>query len=324
MAQFLAMKDAEKLSRPAFEPQHAGIELSSSGSQPGIGVDGQAHRALRRDHHRQRVPPPPSPVPADVRPAVRPFPRRQQRRAQRACRLRASSSSTRSPRRWSPAAPPTSSRRRPTTARRQGRRPSPAKRRRWTTSRPGGRRSEQRLALQVIPAFESERGMNPIGTYSFLPWLRRGLTTAAAAAAPGPSARRWRSTSMLHADQRRRRRRDHAGRCTATSQLYGPGDVVGLDARAIVRTEPRAWITNFEPNYLAVRRVLRRGPAVALHARCARRTAAPGAVAHAARARRGRIRRRHAPPASRCRTSTSSDPACFPRPPTCGPGRTCT
>ena len=34
-AQFLTMKDAEKLSRPSFERQHAGIELSSSGNQPG-------------------------------------------------------------------------------------------------------------------------------------------------------------------------------------------------------------------------------------------------------------------------------------------------
>ncbi len=35
LAQFLALKDAEKLSRPSFERQHAGIELSSSGSAPG-------------------------------------------------------------------------------------------------------------------------------------------------------------------------------------------------------------------------------------------------------------------------------------------------
>lgn len=34
MAQFLTMKDAEKLSRPSFETQHAGMVLSSSGSQP--------------------------------------------------------------------------------------------------------------------------------------------------------------------------------------------------------------------------------------------------------------------------------------------------
>ena len=33
--------------------------------------------------------------------------------------------------------------------------------------------------------------------------------------------------------------------------LYGPGDIVGIDARAVIRTEPRDWITNFESNYLA-------------------------------------------------------------------------
>src|SRR4029453_16909949 len=27
-------------------------------------------------------------------------------------------------------------------------------------------------------------------------------------------------------------------------------DVIGIDARAIIRTEPRPWITNFEANYL--------------------------------------------------------------------------
>src|SRR5439155_13822142 len=33
-------------------------------------------------------------------------------------------------------------------------------------------------------------------------------------------------------------------------QLYGPGDIFGIDPKAIVRTEPHDWITNFEPNYL--------------------------------------------------------------------------
>jgi hypothetical protein len=32
--------------------------------------------------------------------------------------------------------------------------------------------------------------------------------------------------------------------------LFGPGDIVGIDRRAIVRVEPRDWVTNFEPNYL--------------------------------------------------------------------------
>lgn len=34
-------------------------------------------------------------------------------------------------------------------------------------------------------------------------------------------------------------------------QLVGPGDVVGIQREMIVRTEPRNWVTNFEPNYLA-------------------------------------------------------------------------
>ena len=91
--------------------------------------------------------------------------------------------------------------------------------------------------------------MNPIGTYSFLPWLRRGLSSAATAAAPGTQRATVAVDMTVHADK------IGGGELTQAVhrqvQLYGPGDVVGLDARAIVRTEPRAWITNFEPNYLA-------------------------------------------------------------------------
>lgn len=91
--------------------------------------------------------------------------------------------------------------------------------------------------------------MNPIGTYSFLPWLRRGLSTAAAAAAPGTQRAVVAVDMTVHADK------IGGGELTKPVhrdvQLYGPGDVIGLDKRAIVRTEPRAWITNFEPNYLA-------------------------------------------------------------------------
>ncbi|HMD00432.1 MAG TPA: hypothetical protein VKH37_09775, partial [Ferruginibacter sp.] len=35
-----------------------------------------------------------------------------------------------------------------------------------------------------------------------------------------------------------------------TIQLYGPGDIIGIDAKAIVRTEPRNLTGNFESNYL--------------------------------------------------------------------------
>ena len=71
------------------------------------------------------------------------------------------------------------------------------------------------------------------------------------------------------ADQRRRigggdRHRD---RSRAPSQLYGPGDIIGIDAGLIVRTEPRHWITNFETNYLPFVEFYDEDFPVALHAR---------------------------------------------------------
>ena len=59
-----------------------------------------------------------------------------------------------------------------------------------------------------------------------------------------------------------------------------------------MRSEPRDWITDFEPNYLAGDRVLRRGLPLALHAGGARPRDGRGcALARAGRARGGRVRR---------------------------------
>lgn len=35
----------------------------------------------------------------------------------------------------------------------------------------------------------------------------------------------------------------------ASIQIYGPGDVTGIDAREVIRTEPQHLMTDFEPNY---------------------------------------------------------------------------
>src|SRR5690606_8618785 len=32
--------------------------------------------------------------------------------------------------------------------------------------------------------------------------------------------------------------------------LYGPGDIIGIDKKSIVKNEPHNWITNFESNYM--------------------------------------------------------------------------
>ena len=91
---------------------------------------------------------------------------------------------------------------------------------------------------------------------------------------------------------------DDRARCRATSQLYGPGDVVGIDARAIVRSEPRHWITNFETNYLPFVEFYDEDfPWRYTPAKSSRRRTAAAPVADARRARGGRVRRT-APPLS--------------------------
>jgi hypothetical protein len=85
-------------------------------------------------------------------------------------------------------------------------------------------------------------------TYSFLPWARQGLGNQIdATGALRASASLELEVQLTQPD---------GGSATLPIpqrevQLYGPGDIVGVDARAVIRTEPLDWITNFEPNYLA-------------------------------------------------------------------------
>lgn len=85
------------------------------------------------------------------------------------------------------------------------------------------------------------------GSYSFLPWVRQGLGNQATATGPlRASAKIELQVAVTQPD----------GTAAALPipprevQLYGPADIVGIDGRAVIRTEPRHWITNFEPNYL--------------------------------------------------------------------------
>src|SRR5690606_10902181 len=34
------------------------------------------------------------------------------------------------------------------------------------------------------------------------------------------------------------------------AEVLGPGDVIGISPRAVVKTDPRNWVTDFEANYL--------------------------------------------------------------------------
>src|SRR3954447_4215717 len=85
-----------------------------------------------------------------------------------------------------------------------------------------------------------------IAAYTFLPWLRRGVSNQIESAA-GPSVSRA-AVSVTLAVASEAGRRDLPA---IAVRLVGPGDVTGMDARQVIRTEPRAGVTDFEANYLA-------------------------------------------------------------------------
>ena len=83
----------------------------------------------------------------------------------------------------------------------------------------------------------------PATRYRFLPWARRGLVDRVAIAdEPGAAipARAQVSVGLTV-----------SGTPTQSQSLdvYGPGDVLGVDPRLIVRLDPRANSTDVEPNY---------------------------------------------------------------------------
>ena len=95
--------------------------------------------------------------------------------------------------------------------------------------------------------------MSSLGTYSFLPWLRQGIANTIASPDNDASVRTRASVHVALQVSG-----DPVTGTTALTAplaqdiaLYGPGDIVGIDSRAIFRTDPRPWITNYESNYLA-------------------------------------------------------------------------
>jgi hypothetical protein len=89
--------------------------------------------------------------------------------------------------------------------------------------------------------------------YQFLPWARRGLARSHQNIDTGNNALATRP--KVNVGLTLQAKQDGAGAGVVSGNidltLYGPGDIIGIDPRLIVRTEPKANITNFEPNYLA-------------------------------------------------------------------------
>jgi hypothetical protein len=91
----------------------------------------------------------------------------------------------------------------------------------------------------------------PVATYSFLPWLRSGLANQITSADLDPNQK---LRVQVHVKLALVGTQPDGTAVTQPVErdvaLFGPGDIQGIDPRAIVRTDPRPWITNFEPNHL--------------------------------------------------------------------------
>ena len=88
----------------------------------------------------------------------------------------------------------------------------------------------------------------PLGAYTFLPWIRQGIANQIGAA---PSTQRATIPVTLTVEGAKIGGGTETASVPRNVELYGPGDVIGIDAAQISRREPENWVTNFEPNYLA-------------------------------------------------------------------------
>lgn len=88
--------------------------------------------------------------------------------------------------------------------------------------------------------------MSSPAVYRFLPWSRRGLVAELRdSTGAGAGALPFRGAIKLDVSLS-----GGLGSATTSTSLAGPGDVVGIDLGAIVRTTPRRDASNVEPNYL--------------------------------------------------------------------------
>ena len=84
-----------------------------------------------------------------------------------------------------------------------------------------------------------------IARYTFFPWLRRGIANQLQTPAASASRASLSVSLTVESDV------ESQPIPPKLVELVGPGDVVGFNPQQVVRTEPRNWIADFEPNYLA-------------------------------------------------------------------------
>ena len=95
--------------------------------------------------------------------------------------------------------------------------------------------------------------MNGTATYDFLSWVRRGAASEIQGEDPLTGSLPYRATLgvKLRVDSARDGGAAAQDDVDVKVQLYGPGDVIGIDPRHIIRSDPEDGAQTFEPNYFA-------------------------------------------------------------------------
>ncbi len=87
-----------------------------------------------------------------------------------------------------------------------------------------------------------------VAKYTFSPWMRKGISSNILTVDDLGSG-------AVSSGERAKVPVDVVVNTETVPKLFslmGPRDVIGINPNMIIRTEPRNWITNFEPNYLAL------------------------------------------------------------------------
>jgi hypothetical protein len=89
-----------------------------------------------------------------------------------------------------------------------------------------------------------------LGQYHFMAWARRGIGTSVANIDSGSLPDRASLSVQLSLNVTGGAAPNPVALPAVSVDLFGPGDVIGVDPRYVIRTEPRPLTSNFEPNYL--------------------------------------------------------------------------
>lgn len=89
-----------------------------------------------------------------------------------------------------------------------------------------------------------------LGQYQFLAWARRGIGTSIPNVDSGSLPARATLNVQLFLDVQGGAAPNPVQAPPVAVNVFGPGDVTGIDPRYVIRTEPKHFTVNYEPNYL--------------------------------------------------------------------------